>query len=190
MSLFGLPGDPTDRIYERSQTPSGGFYGAVFSLDRRYRYALYRIWGPSKQGLLVFVMLNPSTAHGRYGQPKCDDATIRSCMRIARALGYAGIVVVNLFALCMTDPLGLKVDPDPIGPLNDQYLRTCAEVGSAVVAAWGSHNKIKELLRPRAEAVLKLLRTGRGAVFAFGHNKDLQPKHPLYLMTSATLTTA
>ncbi len=48
---------------------------------------------------VVWVMLNPSTADHVH-----DDPTIRRCMGFARAWGYGGIAVVNLYAWRATDP--------------------------------------------------------------------------------------
>ncbi len=169
--------------YQLSTGHDGIQRGAALSSCGAYRYALTRTWSTDLP-LLVFVMLNPSTADGLV-----DDNTIRSCVRLAQELGFGGIIVVNLFALRSTDPGGLKLNPDPTGRLNDQFLLDAAEKGSCVVVAWGTHGKVKELLRPRAVSVLHMLRTapGRAAVWSFGHNNDGQPKHPLYLPTNATL---
>jgi hypothetical protein len=52
---------------------------------------------------LEWMMLNPSTADGTD-----DDATIRKCMKFARAWGYGGILVVNLLAWRETDSKLLK----------------------------------------------------------------------------------
>ena len=60
---------------------------AVISDCSKYRYLLRRTWDHSKPRLL-YVMLNPSTADARN-----DDATIRSCVRLASGLGYGSIEV-------------------------------------------------------------------------------------------------
>ena len=42
--------------------------GAVFSNDRKYRYALWRIWNPNKE-LLLTIGLNPSSANESKDDP-------------------------------------------------------------------------------------------------------------------------
>lgn len=186
--IFGLPGDPTEgRLYERSQAKDGTIYGAVFSPDRLYRYALIRLFPSSCGALLTFVMLNPSTAHGRAGDTDADDATIRSCVRIAKANHFVGVLVVNLFSAISTDPGGLLAVTDPVGPLGDNYLQLAGQLGKTVILGWGSHHKIRALLRPRAEAVLARLHASGAYLLALGVNKDGEPTHPLYQPTSTPL---
>src|SRR3954469_25064450 len=87
--------------------------GARFGADRRYRYALWRVWDGDR-GLCNFVMLNPSTA-----DEAADDPTGARCTRRAQHWGYGGLVVTNLFAFRTTDPTGLRAAPDPVGPEGD-----------------------------------------------------------------------
>jgi hypothetical protein len=174
--------DASDGLTMQRTETQGVTRGAVLSACGRYRYLLTRRW--SDLPVLVFIMLNPSTADGLV-----DDATIRSCMRLARKLGRGGIVVVNLFALRSTDPLGLKGDPDPIGPRNDEVIRKVVEF-SDVVVAWGSHRKIAGMVEARSAAVLTELFkpvASETAVFCFGRNGDEQPRHPLYIPTEMKL---
>jgi hypothetical protein len=142
---------------------------ATFSDDERYRYQLRRTWAPDDQSL-GFVMLNPSTATERYVDP-----TIGRCVGFARSWGYGGIVVCNLFALRATDPKALRVDPDPVGPENDETLRHLAETSRTVVCAWGVHGT----LYARAVAVRRLLT--RASTVALGTTKAGHPRHPLYV---------
>ena len=67
-----------------------------------YRYSLTRKWEAWK-GTVNFIMLNPSTADAQE-----DDPTIRRCIGFAKAWGYGGIVVTNLFAYRATNPKELK----------------------------------------------------------------------------------
>ena len=87
--------------------------GARFSIDRRYRYALWRVWDHD-ENLYNFLLLNPSSA-----DEATNDPTIERCERRARRWGFGGLIVTNLFALCATDPAGLRRVADPIGPEND-----------------------------------------------------------------------
>lgn len=52
--------------------------GAELSLDRIYRYALYRTWDESLPKVM-FVGLNPSTA-----DEFSDDPTIRRCLNFQK----------------------------------------------------------------------------------------------------------
>ena len=74
-----------------------------------YRYRLERVWAPG--ALLACIMLNPSTA-----TEERNDPTIERCERRARALGFGGLSVVNLFAFRATYPADLRRAADPVGP--------------------------------------------------------------------------
>jgi hypothetical protein len=136
--------------------------GATFSADRRYRYRLWRRWDRSRS-VVLFVMLNPSTADGRR-----DDPTIRRCIGFARAWGFGGVEVVNLFAYRATDPRELGRVGDPVGPHNDRYIRRAIRRSRLVVLAWGARARARRLLSLRRAHCLGLTRAG-------------QPRHPLYL---------
>lgn len=143
---------------------------AVMSDDGVYRYVLDRDWEPRPRRL-CWVMLNPSTADADQ-----DDPTIRRCTSFAKAWGYTGIRVVNLYALRSTDPSALRCHPDPIGPENDEWIKRAVHQSADVICAWGDsgprdnrglivHETIAGLRLP---SVLGLTRAGR-------------PKHPLYV---------
>lgn len=151
---------------------------AEFSLCQRYRYSLTRRW--SGAPLLVFVMLNPSTA-----DMIDDDPTIRRCMGFGRSLGAGGIHVVNLFALRSTDPKGLRV-AEPIGPHNDRAIRDAAHEArrrkSPVICAWGA----SPFVRGRDREVLELLASARVQPMCLSITKSGAPAHPLYLRGDLT----
>lgn len=152
---------------------------ADISPDGAYRYTLNRIWG-SGRGILPWIMLNPSTA-----DHEVDDPTIRRCIGFARRLGYAGITVVNLYALRSTDPKALLGAADPVGPRNDTVLRRvflqAAAAGLPVVAAWG--------VNARPDRVQQVLAMPHAAdqMVSFGVTTDGHPRHPLYLPKTAEL---
>jgi hypothetical protein len=146
--------------------------GAIF--DGPYRYLLWRRWDDA--ATLLFVMLNPSMADARR-----DDPTIRRCLGFARAWGFGGVEVVNLFAWRATAPRDLLRARDPIGPDNDRVIAAAAGRAQAVIAAWGNHGEhrdrdrqVAELLASAAAAAPRCLgATGRGA-----------PRHPLYVRST------
>src|SRR5512135_1752078 len=94
--------------------------GARFSIDRRNRYALWRVWGHDED-ICNFLLLNPSIA-----DEVTNDPTSVRCERRARRWGFGGLIVTNLFALCATDPAGLRRVADPIGPENDAAILEAA----------------------------------------------------------------
>lgn len=143
------------------------FKGAIISDDEKYRYCLHRIWN-RKLSYVMFIMLNPSTADANK-----DDATIRKCMAYAKAWGYGGILVGNLYALRSRDPKALEHDPDPIGPDCDRWLKVMAKTCDLRIAAWG--NKI--LSTKRADQVQAII----SPLSCLELSKNGNPKHPLYL---------
>jgi hypothetical protein len=148
-----------------------GSSSAVISECGLYRYLLARSWG--KERPAVFLMLNPSTADAID-----NDATIRKCIRYARAWGCGGLVVVNLFALRSTDPDQLLNVNDPVGPKTDSYLRAAVEDSDLVVCAWGAH---KAVTPGRVRAVLEIIRATGKQPMHLRLTQDGQPWHPLYL---------
>lgn len=149
--------------------------GARFSECRRYRYALWRTWEAGKPAA-VFVMLNPSTADEIENDP-----TVERCERRARAMGYGGLRVVNLFAFRSTNPLGLQRVGDPVGPHNDKAILDACIGAGLVVCGWGKHGALGD----RARKVLRLLADNGIKATALAVNGDGSPKHPLYVPYTA-----
>lgn len=150
---------------------------ATISGCGRFRYTLERDvtdTGPASRGVVLFVMLNPSTADAT-----ADDATVRRCLGFARAWGYGRLLVGNLYAYRATYPRALHVAPDPVGPDNDAHLAMLAARAALIVCAWGQCGPFAE--RPRA--VCDIL--GR-PLHALAFTKGGHPRHPLRL--SAALT--
>lgn len=135
----------------------------------RYRYLLWRAWGPGKR--VLFVLLSPSTATDTK-----DDPTIRRCRAFARAWCFDGFDLVNIFALRSTNPKVLYEHPDPIGPLNDQVIADAAQRCAFVMCAWGNHGR----LLGRGVAVVRLLCEAGARPRCFRLTKAGQPEHPLY----------
>lgn len=144
----------------------------IFSPCRTYRYALWREW-IGGQGYAMFVGLNPSTA-----DETTDDPTIRRCIAFAKAWGYAGLCMTNLFAFRATDPVDMKAAADPVGPENDKHLLDLAAGAGVIVAAWGANGTHQG----RAAEVRKLL----PALHCLSLTKDGHPGHPLYLRKTLT----
>ncbi len=165
-----LPQRTSDLFLERD---------AVISDCGAYRYLLRRTWDHGKPRVLI-VMLNPSTADA-----EIDDATIRSCIRLSKELGYGSFEVVNLFALRATDPTELTKAADPIGSRNDITIESAIGRCDIAICAWGA----PRMAESRARSVRALLRSRRPAVFCLGKTKNGAPKHPLYIKSGTPLET-
>jgi hypothetical protein len=148
------------------------FRGTVFSPCRAYRYQLWREW-IGGEGYVMFIGLNPSTADETQ-----DDPTIRRCIGFAKAWGYAGLVMTNLFAYRSTDPMIMKAAADPVGPENDAHLLALAEGADVIVAAWG----VNGTHRGRDAVMRKML----PALHCLTLTADGHPGHPLYLPKTLT----
>lgn len=145
--------------------------GARFSDDKKYRYLLWRTWNVNKLPM-VFIMLNPSTADAVKNDP-----TVERCERRARAAGYGGLVVANIFALRSTDPKRLYSVGDPVGVKNDAEIIQAAMGSGMVICAWGDHGD----LGGRGTHVMMMLRERGVRIFHIGRNKSGHPRHPLYV---------
>ncbi len=145
---------------------------AVYSPCEAYRYLLTRIWNPTGEKAL-FVMLNPSTA-----TEVQNDPTVERCERRARALGFGGFRVTNIFAFRATDPRVMRAVADPVGPANDAAIADSAETwADRIICAWGTHGAHLG----RGQHVEHLLRATGRPLFTLGLSKDGHPKHPLYI---------
>ena len=145
-----------------------------------YRYFLMREWSAALK--LRFLMLNPSVADW-----KNDDPTIRKCMGFAEALGFGGIIVMNLFAFRATYPIDLVDAIDPVGPENDHWTRALTTNEAPIVCAWGSsgNTAVRRLVQARLPVVQALL--GKHPLACLGRSQDGQPRHPLMLSYSTQL---
>lgn len=144
---------------------------AVYSDCERYRLALTRIWAPDGPRVL-FVMLNPSTA-----TEVQNDPTVERCERRARALGFGGFRVCNIFAWRDTDPKRMRAAPDPVGAGNDAAIRDACGWADTVVCAWGTHGSHLG----RGGQVEALMRATGRPLCHLGLTRDGHPRHPLYV---------
>jgi hypothetical protein len=177
VTVLDMPPTDTelDVFVERGEDLAGGTSSAVFDSKRReYRYLLTRVWDPTLP-LAAFLMLNPSTAGA-----DVDDNTVRRIAGptgFARAWGKGGVVVVNLFALCSTDPARLRTHRDPVGRYNGVFVRQAVRHADTVVAAWGAGG----VLAGRGVEMARSLHASGVALKALGFTSTGQPRHPLYV---------
>ena len=166
----------TKLFYARQNNVAGIEYGAVFDINGRYRYSLWRAWS-AYHPRIAFILLNPSTADEQRNAP-----TIRRCMGFARAWNFGSVEVVNLFAYRARDCRELLKKDDPVGEENNYYLIQAVERCSTVVVGWGTRGT----LLGRDGKVLSLLADTKD-VFCLGITKDGQPRHPLYVKGDTSL---
>lgn len=146
-------------------------FGAIFSDDRKYRYALWRKWDESKP-FIMFIGLNPSTA-----SENMDDPTIRRVKRFAKDWGYGGVYMMNLFAVVSSNPKVLLTCDNPIGD-NNEYLKKVKLDCKDVLFAWGNFKEAEK----RAKEVSDMF----PQAVCLGLNKNGTPKHPLYISANTT----
>lgn len=140
---------------------------AMFSEDRVYRYALWRVWA-AERGYVLFIGLNPSTA-----DETKDDPTVRRCIGFAKQWGYGGLCMANLFAYRATKPADMRRANQPEGSENNETLKNLANTAGIVVAAWGTNGPF----RGRDKRIRAMI-TG---MYCLGVTKEGHPKHPLYV---------
>lgn len=153
---------------------------ADFSPCSAYRYALERrfMFG---EGMLNFIMLNPSTADEDFNDP-----TVGRCERFALRHGFERLVITNLFAYRATDPADMKIahvrgQCVTGGSKNDQAIAAAACRAKMVICAWGNHGSFLQ----RAHVVRAMLQAvAPGKLHYLELNQSGEPKHPLYVAGS------
>jgi hypothetical protein len=145
--------------------------GAMFSEDRKHRYALWRIWDDAKP-LLMVIGLNPSQ-----GDETRLDQTLHKVRNFAQHWGYGGFYMMNLFSYVSTDPNQLVTCKD--NTYNDSWLCTVSKSCRDVVFAWGRFDQAKQ----RCQEVIKMFPDA----YAFRLNKDGSPQHPLLIPRTTKL---
>lgn len=152
---------------------------AFISPCGNFRYTLSRTWNASLP-VLVFCLLNPSTADGSY-----DDATVRKCIGFAQRLGFGGLIIVNISAYRAKNPVDLRRAHWPLGPDNNRYLDH-AFTGRTVVLGWGANARHNPVI---AERVFQRAKAQADRVCALRLLSDGTPEHPLMLPYSCSLIT-
>ena len=144
-----------------------------------YRYKLSWHWADPPH--LIAWMLNPSTA-----DHEVLDNTVKGIETRARAWGYGGLTVINLFAFRTKNPSVMKAAGDPVGPQNDEVildvLRAAAADQSTVICAWGNHGAF----RGRDREAALLAKTAGVDLAALVITQRNQPGHPLYVGHNVT----
>lgn len=157
-----------------------GINGATFAGDngnRKFRYALWRIWDKSL-GALLFIGLNPSTA-GAFR----DDPTVVRMVNFAKSWGFGGLYVANLFSIVSSDPAVLLTDTakELYDGQNDVAIEQMRGLSTRVMVGWGEFGK---RVGYRSAEVLDLVGE---PVYCIKMNKSGEPSHPLYLPGNSKL---
>jgi hypothetical protein len=147
---------------------------ASISEDGVYRWELRRRWATDGE-VLLWVMLNPSTADG-----KRDDPTIRRCVDFSRRWGFAGLIIANLFSLRAKHPSEIGRHASPVGEKTDETLRAASIEAQVTVAAWGAYAAAQK----RSSVVVNLLES---ELVCLGQTRTGAPRHPLYVRKDTTL---
>jgi hypothetical protein len=147
---------------------------AILSDDRTYRYVLSRALEGGR-GILVFVMLNPSTA-----DEESDDPTIRRCVEFARRWDYTELRVVNLYAYRTAYPAKLweTMPTKRDGPENASWQLRMLAVSDLVVCAWGAAVGRDPVI---VREFLGRARQAGKVLWHLGLTKAGHPRHPLYV---------
>jgi hypothetical protein len=162
--------------------PVGHFAGeawAVLSQCRTYRYRQVRVWDSHKPRLGVVGHSWSTTTQWR------SDHTVRRCIGFARAWGYGGVDIGNLFGLQAADPRKLASVVDPIGPDNAAHLTAICADNDLILLAWGAHADPNRA-RTVAQMLWHLGEHRGGSLAVLGWTERGQPRHPLYVPKDTT----
>ena len=140
--------------------------GAEISPCGLYRYTLWFAWGTG--AWVNFCCLNPSRADAQVNDP-----SFTRMVNFAKAWGYDGLVVTNLFAFRATNPRDMLAAADPVGPLNDHALANAHRNAALTIAGWGTHGRHRG-----RDAQVRALLPG---LHYLRLTQDGHPGHPLYL---------
>lgn len=149
---------------------------ALLSQCRTYRYQLCRDVDLFGDKIFAYFGINPSTA-----DESVDDATVRRWIGFTERFNGKRFLVGNAFAYRATDVNELAMAVDPVGPDNDQNLKSIIQQADILVPCWGSRQKLPSDLRNRLNDVMGMLKGSGKPVMAFGFTESGDPKHPLML---------
>jgi hypothetical protein len=152
---------------------------AEFSPGRNWRYRLVRVWD-SNRPRLAWVILNGSDADEHHNDP-----TVRRCIAFARAWGYGGVDIANLYGLVSKNPGVLRRHSNPIGSDNDRHLAAVCSENDLTVLAWGPDagaDRVHEV----AQMLRRLAGQHGGSLAVLGWTDGAQPLHPLLASKDAT----
>jgi hypothetical protein len=160
-------------VYKSHKSDDGSLVRSANSPNGTHRYHFEKTWDKTKPPL-QFVMLNPS--HGSHDK---KDHTLGKITNMAKANGYGGVHVSNLYAFRSRNPNELNNTANR-GEVD--ISRFISKHAKDVVVAWGSGGGIKDKAG-HAHRVNEVLRQLNGAgknVFHLNKTKEGHPVHPAY----------
>ena len=142
---------------------------------------------------LFIIGVNPSTA-----DEQKDDPTVRKMKTIAKANGFDGVVILNVYPLICTDPNKLPEAAEAkiingnhaIWDGEIQYFQKNSQKSDdfiTVWCAWGDLVEKRSYLKAEAEKIFKSFPEETKFV-CIGKTKKGNPKHPLYASGKSKLT--
>jgi hypothetical protein len=173
---------PPSMVDRQVLLPIGRFAGeawVVRSLCGTYRYRLVRVWDSHKPRLGVVGHCWSAASEW------LTDPAMRRCARFARAWGYGGIDIGNLFGLQTADAGNLASVDDPVGPDNDAHLGAIYEDNDLILLAWGNGADPDRAHRV-AQMLWHLGKQCGGSLAVLGWTECGQPRHPLYAPKDST----
>ena len=136
----------------------------------------YTLWRRFKEGtplsrMVAFIGLNPSTA-----TPDKLDPTVSKCEHWAKAWGFDGFVMLNLFSYRATEPAEMKVQGEDASgwPDNHEAIKSICSESGLIVCCWGNDGACMQ-----QSSTFRTLLTHLEK-YALAINKTGEPKHPLY----------
>lgn len=150
---------------------------AGISSCKVFRWWLWRVWDLGLP-LVIWVMMNPSTADHRKNDP-----TILKVTRLSKRWGYGAALVLNIYAFRSSRPENMpETMKDRVGPRNNWWIKTlfryAARKNIPVICAWGvKHEERGHLVRRMANDARLELQCLEVAL-------NGEPKHPRFLSES------
>lgn len=140
------------------------------------------VLGDAGHSPLLCIGVNPSTA-----TPETPDPTIRSVKRIAAYNGNDGWLMVNLYPQRATDPNDVDICPDE-ALVNRNILEIKSILSEydirEIWAAWGNLIDMRKYYIDCLKGIYSIASSYKWVTFG-GVTKSGNPRHPLYLKTSA-----
>ena len=173
VTFQGVWGNEIDSVYKEKLKVDGIAY--------KYRTYYKTVWDESKENLLTFIMLNPSTAD-QYS----NDPSVNNCIKIAKKYeNYGGIEVLNVYSLRHPDYSKIVncIEDGEGNPKDIDYDTQCTDV----VLAWGNkkvelneklQNKILGTKHIYILGAMKTNKINKDFVDNYNKNKLNQIRHP------------
>jgi len=152
---------------------------AVFDPTRKYRFSLWRRFEENcaTSEMCAFIGLNGSKA-----DEIKNDRTVARCINFAKAWGFKGYVMLNIFGYMATKPLEMFKQADPVGCWNDYALQIVPAIVGRTVCAWGANAVHRKLgMNANRPAMVRTWLRDYSNIYYLRMTKGGHPEHPLYV---------